>query len=452
VEATRKVAEFGADTRYSDLPPEVIVKSKERILDTMGCMIAGCREDLAPLMVKYAEETGGMPEASIVGFGSKTSASNAALVNGTLGHALDFDDTQTSFGGHPSTVILPAALSLGEKLASSGKQVLEAYVVGFESACKIGRGVNPRLYANGWHGTSVVGTFGAAVAAGKLLRLDPGRMASALGLAASQSCGLRENFGTMTKPFHAGRASQSGVLAALLAKDGFTASQQVLEAKRGFCAVFSGEYDLAKITEALGDPYDILSPGVHTKPYPSCLFTHTIIDATLFLAETYDIRPEDVNRVQCWVAPIVSDVLIHANPQTGLQGKFSAQYAVAVSLLNRTAFLDHFTDSRVRTSEAQSMIKKVSVVVRPDETGNDPPASTVAITLRNGREYTTRVEVATGNPEKPMTLNQLITKYRICAETRTDRAGIDQSIDRILHFERLSRVSDLMKLIAAKPH
>jgi 2-methylcitrate dehydratase PrpD len=202
------------------------------------------------------------------------------------------------------TVLLPSVLSLGEKMNCSGETILEAFLVGFEVACKIGRGVNPQLYENGWHATSVIGTLGAAIAAGKVLELDADKMASALGLAASQSCGLKENFGTMTKPFHAGKAAESGVLSALLARDGFTASQQILEAKRGFCAVFSsGQFDLNPIFENLGDPYDILTPGVHTKPYPSCLMTHPIIDATLSLAESHNIQPEDVDSVVCEMHP-----------------------------------------------------------------------------------------------------------------------------------------------------
>ena len=449
VDVTRRLAQFAVETRYRDLPAAVVEKGKERILDTLGCMIGGCREALAPLMVKYAKEGGGRPEATIVGFGHMTNVANAALVNGTLGHALDFDDTQISFSGHPSTVILPAALSLGEKLKLSGKVVLEAFTVGFEVACKIGRGVNPRLYKNGWHATSVIGSLGAAVAAGKILGLDAGEMASAFGLAASQSSGLKENFGTMTKPFHAGRAAQSGVISALLAKNGFTASQQILEAKRGFCAVFSGECDVNKIFENLGNPHDIVSPGVHTKPYPSCLMTHSIIDAALFLAESYDIKPEDVDTVECGIAPFASDVLIHSNPQTGLQAKFSAPYVVTAALIDRKVSLEHFIDEKLQDSRIQALIQRVKISVQPELESPLTPAK-VMMKLRNGQEVTKRVDIATGNPEKPMSLDQMIAKYKNCVGFMMSPKKTDETIDRILHFEEVRDVSKLIALTVKK--
>jgi len=446
MEVTRRLAEYAVETRYRDLPAEVVEKGKERILDTLGCMIAGCTEDLASLMLKYVEETGGRPEATIVGFGHKTNVTNAALVNGTLGHALDFDDTQTSFSGHPSTVILPAVLSLGEKMNCPGEAILEAFLVGFEVACKIGRGVNPRLYENGWHATSVIGALGAAVAAGKVLGLDASKMASALGLAASQSCGLKENFGTMTKPLHAGKAAESGVISALFAKDGFTASQQIVEAKRGFCATFSGEYHLDRMVENLGSPFDIISPGVHTKPYPSCLMTHPIIDATLSLAEAHNIQPEDVDSVVCEIAPMASEALIHSNPVTGLQGKFSAQYVVAVSLLDPKLSLEQFTDKKVRDPKARAIMQKVRVTVHP-EIEKTPPPAVVRIRLKDGKEVAKRVDIATGNPEKPLSLDRMIEKFRSCADSMIHRKRIDESIDMILHFERIRDITKLFPLI-----
>lgn len=400
-------------------------------------------------MLTYAKDAGGKPEATIVGFGLKTNAVNAALVNGTLGHVLDFDDAQASFCGHPSVVIFPPALSLGEKINCSGKAILEAFMVGFEVACKIGRGINPQLYNNGWHATSVIGVLGAVVAAGKLLGLDAGQMACALGVAASQACGLRENFGTMTKSFHAGKAAENGVVSALLVKAGFTASQQILEAKRGFCAVFSGEFDLNKILQNLGDPFDIISPGVHTKPYPSCLSTHPIIDSTLFLAETYDIHPEDVESIECGITPFASDMLIHPAPKTGLQAKFSAEYAVTSSLLDRKVSLEQFTNEKVQDIKVRSILQKVKTVLHP-EMEKTPPPAIVTIRLKDGREYTKRVDIATGDPEKPMSLNQIVEKYRNCTEPLIDKNRMEESIDKILSLEKLPNVGELIALIVRK--
>jgi 2-methylcitrate dehydratase PrpD len=445
MDVTRRLAEYAVEIRYSDLPAAVVEKGKERILDTLGCMIAGCTEALASLMIRYAEETGGRPEATIVGFGHRTNAAKAALVNGTLGHALDYDDTQLSFSGHPSTVLLPAALSLGEKLDRSGQAILEAFLAGFEVACKIGRGVNPSLYDHGWHATSVIGVLGAVVTAGKLIGLTAGEMASALGLAASQACGLKENFGTMTKPLHAGRAAESAVMSALLAREGFTASQQIFEARRGYCAVFSKEYDLETMVKDLGNPYDILSPGVHTKPYPSCLMTHTIIDATRFLAESHGIRPEEVDSVECGISSLAASALIHMDPKTGLQGKFSAPYVIAASLLAPRVSLEQFTDEAVRDAKARDLMGKVKVTVQPGLEG-DPPPAIVRICLRDGREHSKRVDVATGNPEKPMSPDQIIDKFRSCAGTMIAPKNIDPLIDRIRQLEKLKNIKELVAL------
>jgi 2-methylcitrate dehydratase PrpD len=446
MDETKRLAEFIVKTRYQDLPHEAIEKGKERILDTLGCMIAGCGEEIAPILLKHLDMAGGKPEATIIGLGHKTNVTNATLVNGTLAHALDLDDVQVSLNGHPSTVLLPAAFCLGEKMHASGEAVLEAFIVGFEVACKVGRGTNPWLYNNGWHATSVLGILGAASAAGKLLRLDAREMTSALGIAASQSGGLRGNFGTMTKPFHAGKAAEGGVLSALLARNGFTASERILEAKRGFCATFSVQYDLDKIFDTLGNPLDLVSPGVHTKAYPSCLATHPIIDAAMSLAESYDIPPEEVESVECWISPTASDMLMHSKPQTGLQGKFSAQYAVTAALVYRKATLEQFTDEGVRDSRAQAMIQKVQVIVHP-EIEKDAPPAVVTVRLKDGRELTRRVDIATGSPEKPMSLSQLIEKYEGCAEPMLDKNRVEESIDKILHFERLCDVGELVPLI-----
>jgi 2-methylcitrate dehydratase PrpD len=445
MEATRKLADLCAGVRYKDLPEEAVHKGKECILDTLGCMLAGCKEAEAKIMLKYIEEAGGKPEATIVGFGHKTSAPNAALANGTLAHALDFDDSQQSLMGHPSGVILPAALSVGEKLRISGEAVLEAFVVGYEVACKVGRGINPQLYNNGWHPTSTIGILGAAMAAAKLLGLDSSRIASALGIAASLSCGLRENFGTMTKPLHVGKAAENGVISAFLAKDGFTASQQILEAKRGFCATFSGQYDLNRIVDNFGNPFEIVSPGIHLKPYPSCLGTHSIIESTLFLVESYDIHPEDVESVECGISPLAFDMLIHPNPQTGLQGKFSAQYSVTTALLHGRASLEQFTDKEVQNSKAKAMIQKVKVITH-SEMEKPRFSSMVTIRLKNGKEFSKRIDITTGHPKKPMSLDQIIDKYRSCADSIKNKHNIEESIHKILSFEKLGDISKLIAL------
>jgi 2-methylcitrate dehydratase PrpD len=443
---TKALADLSMRIRFRDFPEEAIRKAKECILDTLGCMLAGCKTEEGDLMLQYAEEIGGNPEATIVGFGRRTNTPVAALVNGTLGHALDFDDAQDSIMGHPSIAVLPAVLATGERVRSPGEAILEAFMVGFEVACKVGKGVNPQLYRNGWHATNVVGGLGATAAAAKLLGFDSSQTASALGLAASLSGGLRENFGTMTKPLHAGKAGENAVVATRLVKSGFTASQQILEAKNGFCAVFSGQYDLNKILDGFANPLEILSPGVKLKPYPSCLETHSIIEAAIFLAESYDIQPEDVASVECELAPLAADVLNHDNPQTGLEGKFSAQYAVAAPVVYRQASLQQFSDEAVQDSRVQGMIGKIKVVARPDMEKTMQSAA-VTIRLRDGREYAKRVDITTGHPLKPMSLDHIVAKYKGCAASIISEKKIEESMEMVLSFEKMKDLSRLMTLI-----
>ena len=231
--------------------------------------------------------------------------------------------TKSPSMAHPSVTVLPAVLALGEKLKAPGKACLEAYLVGMEVISKVGRAINPDHYDKGWHSTGTLGTLGAASASSKLLKLDAERIRMALGIAASMSSGLRANFGTMTKSFHAGHAARNGVESALLASRGFTASKDVLESDLGFCDLFTEgkNYDLQKIVEGLGDPFSILSPGVGKKPYPSCAATHSFLDGIFGLIERYDIKAEDVDSVECGIFYRLPTQLIHSNPQTGLEGK-----------------------------------------------------------------------------------------------------------------------------------
>jgi 2-methylcitrate dehydratase PrpD len=249
----------------------------------------------------------------------------------------------------------------------------------------------------------------------------------------------------MTKPFHAGKAAEGGVISALLVKNGFTASQQILEAKRGYCASFSGQFDLNRIVDNFGNPFEFLSPGVRLKPFPSCLETHSIIEATLFLVESHDIHPEAVESVVCGLSPLASDILIHQNPKTGLQGKFSAQYAVTTALVYRKASIEQFTDKEVQDSRAQAMIKKVRTVVHP-EMEKTPQSSEVTIRLKDGREVTKRIDITTGHPEKPMSQDQIIDKYRRCAESIIRKDKIEELVYKVLNLEKLSDIGQLIVL------
>ncbi len=253
--------------------------------------------------------------------GARTGAVWASLCNGTAAHALDFDDTNFVLLGHPSAPVLAAALAAGELALADGQALVHAFLLGFEVETTLAAVINPEHYEHGWHATCTLGTLGAAAAAARLLGLDTAQIRTALAVAASQSSGLKENFGTMTKPFHAGHAARSGVLAALLAREGWTASEQALEGPQGFFNVLGAGARRIEALDTLGAPWKILTSGVAVKPYPSCACTHSIIDGALELGRVHRIRPDDVAEVTVEVNAIVPRILIHSDPRTGPRGQ-----------------------------------------------------------------------------------------------------------------------------------
>ena len=288
--ATSLVAEFVAKSRYEDCPESAVDAARRAILDCLGVMLAGAGEPAARILQQVAQAEGGMPLCTVVGTGRRTGAVWAALCNGTAAHALDYDDTNFVLMGHPSAPVLAAALAAGELTLADGRAVLHAFLLGFEVETTLAEVINPPHYGHGWHATCTLGTLGAAAAASRLLGLDAVQTRNALAVAASQSSGLKENFGTMTKPFHAGHAARSGVLSALLAREGWTASERALEGPQGFFAVLGAGKQALEPLATLGAPWKILTTGVAVKPYPSCACTHSIIDGALELRRIHGFR------------------------------------------------------------------------------------------------------------------------------------------------------------------
>src|SRR5215469_7328250 len=319
--ATSHLAEFVTKSRWEDCPAEAVEAARRAILDCLGVMLAGSVEPAARLVTDVARAEGGSPLATVVGTRLRTGAVWAALANGTAAHALDFDDTNFAMMGHPSAPVLAAALAAGELALADGRALVHAFLLGFEVETTMAAVMNPPHYEKGFHATGTLGTMGAAAAASRLLGLD-----------ASQASGLKENFGTMTKPFHAGHAARSGVLAALLARDGFTASDQAIEGPQGYFAVLGAGKREGRQLESLGAPWKILTSGVAVKPYPSCACTHSIIDGALELRRTHQITPEQIAEVTVGVHSAVPRILIHSNPRSGLEAKFSGEFSAAAAL------------------------------------------------------------------------------------------------------------------------
>jgi 2-methylcitrate dehydratase PrpD len=302
--ATGTIAAFIAEADYGQFPPEAIHLAKRSILDCLGVALAGSSESAGRIVVDYVRELGGAPLATVIKGGFKTSPPMAALANGTMAHALDYDDVFATGGGHASVSIVPAVVALGEASGASGRKLLEAYLVGFEVGARISAAIEPGHSEKGWHPTATVNALRAAAATAKMLNLHGDEIEHALGLAASLAGGLRLNIGTMTKPFHAGNASRNGIIACMLARKGFTAEKGILEqSPYGFCEIFSGDEkpDLEKLTEGLGTQFQIVSPGIGIKKYPCVAGIHSAIDAVLHLAEQYAVTPDMVEAITCGV-------------------------------------------------------------------------------------------------------------------------------------------------------
>jgi 2-methylcitrate dehydratase PrpD len=424
---TDYVARFVAATRYEDIPQDVIELGKKSILDGLGLALAGSRAETGTICLKYLEKLavcGG--QSTIVGSARKSSARFAAFANGVSIHADDFDDTQLAVAKdrvygllvHPTVPVLPAIFALAEDRGTSGKDWMLAYHVGVEVECKIAEAISPRHYNDGFHSTGTCGPFGSAAASAKLLGFDLAGILNTFGLAASQSGGLRENFGTMTKPFQAGHAAESGVASAELVALGWTAAQQILEADRGFFHGFGGSYDPGSIMDRLGKPWTFSSPGVSLKPYPSGSLTHPAMTELSRLIERNNIQASQVEKVDVGANHSMTTTLLHHQPKTGLQAKFSMEYCMAILLLERKAGLTEFSDKVVLRPDVQEMIRKINFYVDPEaeSAGFDKMTSLLKIHLKDGRVITGSAAFGKGSPADPMTFEEAAEKFQGCAE------------------------------------
>jgi 2-methylcitrate dehydratase PrpD len=453
---TRYVAEFVAETPYSALPAGVIAAGKKSILDGLGLALAGSVAQSGILVRRHLDTLHlGDGPATAIGMGRKLAPRFAAFANGVAIHADDYDDTQLAVAEtrvyglltHPTAPCLPAALALGEHTRASGRDVMLAYQLGVEVECKIAEAIDPRHYQTGFHSTATCGTFAAAAAAARLLGLDTEATQRALSLAGSQAAGLRENFGTMTKPFHAGRAAESGVVAAEFAASGWTASDNILEAPRGFFRAAGGGYDRAAIQGKLGSPWTFASPGISIKPHPSGSLTHPGMTEMLRLIQAHDIRPERVSHVRVGTNSNMPNALIHHRPADELQAKFSMEFCMAILLIERRAGLAEFTDAVVNRPDVQEMIRKVDFVVddAAERAGYQKMTTLIDITLTDGRKISGRADFGKGSPADPMSYEEVADKFRECAAyALVDRKRADDVIAMVRDFETLPTLAPLM--------
>src|SRR5437764_294835 len=460
---TDYVARFVVATGASDIPDDVMHLGKRSVIDALGLALAGASSQTGAITRRYLAALGieSKNGSTVIGSELRLPARFAAFANGVSIHADDYDDTQLAIAKdrvyglltHPTATALPPVLALAERDRRSGRDLLTAYQVGVEVECKIAEAILPRHYQQGFHSTATCGAIGAAAAAAKLLGLDHDATRRALSLGATQAGGLRENFGTMTKPFHAGRAAESGVVAAELAALGFTASPNGLEGERGFFRAAGGGYSAEMIDGKLGDPWTFAYPGVSIKPHPSGSLTHPGMSAMLDLIVRNDLRPGRVKGVSVGTNHNMPNALIHHRPRTELQAKFSMEFCMAILLLDRQAGLAQFTDEVVNRPDVQALVQKVDFGVHPDAeaAGFDKMTTIIEVELDDGTVVKGSADFGKGSPSNPMSDAELADKFGQCAAWGgLDRTQTQNLLDLAWRIETIEDIGELTQHLRRK--
>ena len=445
------LADFICGVKESDLPRADVEAAKAAIGDCIGCAIVGSATPAGSIARDIADVTYAHGSSTSFGGRHRLSAQGAAFVNGVASHALDYDDILWTQYGHPSVSVLSAALAVAEQVQASGRELILAYAIGLEIDGKLGRSANPRHYEHGWHATGSIGVFGATAASCRLMKLTPAQTAMALGIAASESSGVRRNMGTMTKPFHAGDAARGGVLAAELAAAGFTSSTMALEGEAGWGHVLQARSmpDPAQVSLQLARPWELSVPGIVLKRYPSCGCTHCALDALISILHEEDINSDDIERIDCDASPLAAEVLKYHQPTTGLEGKFSMEFCMAVAAVTGQAGLQQFRDDVIHDPRVLAMMKRVRFQGRSDL---EPPVSADAVPSEvtvhaRGMRFSKRVLVPAGDPRAPLTSAQRLEKFMSCARSIVTMPVALEIFNHIERLDTLGNVADMLTAI-----
>ncbi|MAH83453.1 MAG: hypothetical protein CBB68_03705 [Rhodospirillaceae bacterium TMED8] len=448
----KRIAQHIHNLNWRDVPDNAIYWAKIGILDTIGVTLAASNEPCVRLAGSLPGTGDSFGRAFIYGRGTRTSVMDAAFVNGVASHALDFDDVNNHIGGHPSVPLVPAIFALGDDLGVSGRDALLAYIAGFETETRIGLGVNQHHYEKGWHPTATLGIFGTVAAASRLLGLDAEKTATALGIAVSLASGVKANFGTMTKPLHVGQSVRNGLMAAYLAREGFTSNLEAFEHHQGFLEVFNGEglHDITRTFAEWGNPWNVTNPGPNIKQYPCCGSTHGAINAIIRLRTEYRLCPEDVERIEVLTTPRRLPHTNNPDPQNGLEAKFSLHYVTARALIDGTVRLADFNEGAEKDVAARSLMSKITVGIHPDMSNPDQDGYGAEVIVRTtgGRDLRARVDhdVLRG-PEYPMSDAELYDKFKDCVWSTVGANNIRSLYDLLSKLEKMSNISRLSDYI-----
>ena len=442
MEVTRTLAKYLIASRYQDLPREVVHEATRALLNWLGCAIGASHHETVDNAVAALQPFFGPAQAQLIGRRERVDALRAALINGISSHVLDFDDTHAR-AVHVSAPVWPALLAYCEWRGATGKDLLHAFALGVETEVRVGLSVFPEHYDQGYHITGTAGVFGAAAAIGKLLNLNEDQMVWALGIAATQSAGLREMFGSMCKSFHPGSAAHNGFAAALLAQQNFTSAQEGIEGKRGFGQVMSSKFDLKIITEGLGKSYE-LSQNMY-KPFACGLVVHAAIDGCLQLKREHHLRSGEIKHITLRVNPLVLELTGNKTPRDGLQGKFSVFHACAAALVHDAALEAQFADEVVRDAVVIALRDKIDAsadaAIRKLE-------AHVRIELSDGRVLAKHVEHALGSTVRPMSDADLEHKFRGLVASVIPDAQAKALIDLCWRFPALLDAAQLPQAAA----
>jgi 2-methylcitrate dehydratase PrpD len=440
IEVTRTLARWLVAARREDVAAPVRQEAARSLLNWVGCTVGGSRHEAVDYALAALKPFAGPDQASLLGRRDRIDILNAALLNGISSHVFDFDDTHLRTIIHPAGPIASAILSLGEHRVVNGADFLHAFILGIEVECRIGNAVYPAHYDVGWHITGTAGVFGAAAACGKLLGLDEQGMIWALGIAGTQSSGFREMFGTMCKPFHPGRAAQNGLTAALLAEKGFTSSNRVLEAPRGFAHVMSTARDFSEITKDLGAHYEVSVNSY--KPFACGIVIHPAIDGCIQLRNEHKLTGDEIAKIDLKVHPLVLELTGKKTPQVGLEGKFSVYHSCAVAVIHGAAGEREYSDQAVRDPKVIALRARVAATA--DKSVHED-AVLVTVTLNDGRVLTKHVEHAIGSVERPMSDGDLDAKFHGLTDGILSRAESDKLLGLCRDVETLKSIGELVE-------
>jgi 2-methylcitrate dehydratase PrpD len=444
---TRELAAWAAAATYEDLPPRVVDISKQLIFDHVGVAIGGMDHEATLIALEVAQLLGGNGEATVLGHGVRTSSVNAALVNGVSSHVLDFDDTHIPTILHPTGPIMAAALALAPMYGATGRDVIRAHSVALEVSCRVSLAVYPEHYDAGWHMSGTTGTIGAAVAASLLAGVSPSQLVAALGIAATQASGQREQFGAMTKSLHVGKAGANGVLTGLLVARGFTAAPDSLQGRRGMFTVMSSDARAEALTAGLGREWEISRVGI--KPYSCGVVAHPPIDAVRRLKTERGIEPDQVERIDLRVNPLVVELTGKKEPRTGLEGKFSVAFCAAIAMIDGAAGPRQFTDEAVRRADVVVLRDRIHAEADPTVSHSQAVATAH---LRDGSSVTVNVEAASGTPENPLSAADLRAKFDDLVEPKLGANRCAELAGELTRLEAHERLDGLLEATVRQPH